>query len=78
MQWLWVEGTMVSVGILAAERSDCFVSSILDYSFKNIDPDLWRRFKAMCALRGMTIRKMLLILITTELRQWEQDKYGKG
>jgi hypothetical protein len=50
----------------------------LDYSIKNIDPNLWRRFKAMCALRGMTIRQMLLTLIATELHQWEREYRQKG
>lgn len=37
-----------------------------DYYLKNIDPDTWKRFKAACALRGLTVRDTLLIFIQVQ------------
>lgn len=40
---------------------------MLNYLLKDINPELWKRFKASCDLEGVTIREALLHYIQTRV-----------
>ena len=37
----------------------------------------WRHFKAMCALRDISVRELVLVLCQRELERWEQEQKAK-
>lgn len=41
---------------------------MLDYILKNIDPEIWKDFKAVAALQGKTVREKLLWFIEVQSR----------
>jgi hypothetical protein len=47
----------------------------MDYLLRNVPPDLWRHAKAAAALKGMTIRELLLSCLR-ELAEASADEQG--
>ena len=48
-----------------------------DFYLYNIDPELWRDFKALAALEGQTIRLKLLKYIASEVNFFRTTKFSK-
>ena len=40
-----------------------------DYILKNVDDKLWHKIKVLVAMRGTTIRKLILDLLEKELKK---------
>ena len=47
------------------------------YIIRHIDPDLWRRFRAACALLGASSRDVLLLLIEDWTDKQERKRARK-
>lgn len=45
---------------------------MVDYYLKNIDSETWKRFKAVCALRGLTVRDSLIVFIQIQSSKGEE------
>ena len=45
----------------------------MDYTLKNIDNELWKRTKAMAALKGISIKQLILSLLAKELKTNEKE-----
>jgi len=42
------------------------------YTMKNLDEKWWRRVKSMAAMRGKSIKTIILDLLRRELREYER------
>ena len=42
-----------------------------DYILKNVDAKLWRKVKVLVAMRGMTIRNLIIDLLEKEVKRGE-------
>lgn len=42
---------------------------MLSYTIRDIDPELWRKFKSDAALKQLTIRELLLQLIKASVKR---------
>ena len=43
----------------------------------NNKSEMWRRFKAMCAHRDITVKELVKVLCERETERWEQEQKGK-
>jgi len=42
----------------------------MDYTLRGVDDELWRKFKARAALKGMTIKDLLIELLEREVGEY--------
>jgi len=42
---------------------------MINYILRNIDPDLWRKVKIRAAVRGITIRQLIINLLKREVER---------
>ena len=46
----------------------------MNYLIRNINDDLWRKFKARCALEGITVRDWIIRTITNYINSITHSK----
>jgi hypothetical protein len=46
----------------------------MDYTLKNIDSNLWRQVKALAAMRGISIKQLIIDLLVREVAQEDEHE----